>query len=649
MVGCRRRLCGIVVITISFPHFGLGFTESDCVYDDVLKSQLSWMNEDGKYHHPRKTVYLLRVVFTSLVNNLGSKVTNPSCLSNSIQLRPHLSRFVDLQLALRSIKGTFLKHMGGQRNSHGKRSHPSSHYDDHGRNKRRNNGDDRGSNSIGSNDTVYRYLCPSKKIGSIMGRGGDIVKQLRSETKAKIRIGETVQGCDERVVTIHSTSDETNDFDMNDDRVCPAMDALFKVHDRVIADDQVPDAGSDNEEIQTTQVTARLLVPSDQIGCIIGKGGQIVQAMRSDTDSQIRILKTNHLPACASSSDELVQISGESSNVRKALFQIAARIHDNPSRSQHLLSSSTPNAYPSGGSLMGAPGGTPVMGLTPLVGAYGGYKGEGGFYPGPRGESSPKEFSLRLICPTAKIGGVIGKAGAAINQIRQETGATIKVDSSKAEADDCIISISANEVFEDTFSPAIEAALRLQPRCSDRIERDSGLISYTTRLLVPTSRIGCLIGKGGAIITEIRRITKANIRIISKENLPKVAEDNEEMVQISADLDLAKDALLQVISRLRANLFEREGAMSAFVPVLPYLPVAPDVPDIPKYDDRDSRGYVRGHNDLPANDDYGSYGGIQGRSGGDPYGAYGSYSSGRTGGSGGSRHNPASRRRDYDY
>lgn len=95
---------------------------------------------------------------------------------------------------------------------------------------------------------------------------------------------------------------------------------------------------------------------------------------------------------------------------------------------------------------MGAPGGAPVMGLTPLVGAYGGYKGEGGFYPGPRGESPSREFSLRLICPTAKIGGVIGKAGSAINQIRQETGATIKVDSSKAEADDCIISISANEV-----------------------------------------------------------------------------------------------------------------------------------------------------------------------------------------------------------
>ncbi|KAF5792029.1 putative K domain-containing protein [Helianthus annuus] len=537
--------------------------------------------------------------------------------------------------------------MGGQRNSHGKRPHSQSDYDDNGRSKRRSNGDDRGYSSIGSDDTVYRYLCPSKKIGSIMGRGGEIVKQLRSETKAKIRIGETVQGCDERVVTIHSTSEETNDFDMNDDRVCPATDALFKVHDRVVADDQAAEVDSDREE--ALQVTVRLLVPSDQIGCIIGKGGQIVQTIRSDTASQIRILKDNHIPACALSNDELVQISGEPSNVRKALFQIAARLHDNPSRSQHLLSSSTPNVYPSGGSLTGPPGGAPFMGLTQLVGAYGGYKGEGGFYAGPRDESPPKEFSLRLICPTANIGGVIGKGGAAINQIRQETGAAIKVDSSKAEADDCIISISAKEVFEDTFSPAIEAALLLQPRCSERIVYDSGFVSYTTRLLVPSSRIGCLIGKGGAIITEIRRISRANIRIISKEDLPKVAEDDDEMVQISAEIDLAKDALLQVISRLRANLFEREGAMSTVVPVLPYLPVAPDVPEVSKYDSRDSKGHGRGHDDLPAIDAYGSYTGLQGRSGGEAYGAYGGYSSGRSGSSGGSRHNPASRWRDYNY
>ncbi|KAL7140993.1 hypothetical protein ABFS83_08G024500 [Erythranthe nasuta] len=505
--------------------------------------------------------------------------------------------------------------MSGHRSSHGKRSH--SDYSDSGGNKRRNSGGDKDQFSIGSDDTVYRYLCPGKKIGSIIGRGGEIVKQLRVDTKSKIRIGESVPGCEERVVTIYSASEETNDFESSDGRICPAQDALFKVHDRIVADDTAVE--DDLEEAH--QVTVRLLVPSDQIGCIIGKGGQIVQNIRGETGAQVRIVKDDHLPTCALSSDELVQISGDASMVRKALYQIASRLHDNPSRSQHLLSSSVPTAYSSGSSVMGPTGGAPMM----VVGPYGGFKGESAdwsrpMYPAPRNEVSSREFSLRLVCPTASIGGVIGKGGTIINQIRQDSGAVIKVDSSVSAGDDCVISISAKEIFEDTFSPAIDAALRLQPRCSDKVERDSGLVSFTTRLLVPTSRIGCLIGKGGSIISDMRRVTKANIRILSKENLPKVASDDDEMVQISGDHDIAKDALIQVLSRLRANLFEKEGAMPAFMPVLPYIPMPNDGPESLNYESRDAKNRGRGHSysggyggssDLPHVDTYGGYGGHQ--------------------------------------
>ena len=90
------------------------------------------------------------------------------------------------------------------------------------------------------------------------------------------------------------------------------------------------------------------------------------------------------------------------------------------------------------------------------------------------------------------------------------------------------------QFFEDSFSATIEAAVLLQPRCSEKVERDSGILSFTSRLLVSSSRIGCLIGKGGSIITEMRRLTKANIRILSKEDLPKIASEDDEMVQVRA-------------------------------------------------------------------------------------------------------------------
>ncbi|ESQ41498.1 hypothetical protein EUTSA_v10013173mg [Eutrema salsugineum] len=542
------------------------------------------------------------------------------------------------------------------RDSHRKRSRPQSDYDDNGGSKRRHRGDDRDSLVIDRDDTVFRYLCPVKKIGSVIGRGGDIVKQLRMETRSKIRIGEAIPGCDERVITIYSPSDETNTFEDGEKVLSPAQDALFRIHDRVVADDAQSEDSSEAEH----QVTARLLVPSDQIGCILGRGGQIVQNIRSETGAQIRIIKDRNMPLCALNSDELIQISGEVLIVKKALHQIASRLHENPSRTQNQLSSAMAGGY-SSGSLMSHAGGTRIVGIAPLMGSYGGYKNDAGdwsrpLYQAPRNEPPATDFYIRLVSPVENIASVIGKGGALINQLRQETRATIKVDSTRTEGNDCLITISAREVFEDAYSPAIEAAMRLQPKCSDKVERDSGLVSFTTRLLVPSSRIGCLLGKGGAIISEMRRMTKANIRVLGKENLPKVASEDDEMVQISGELDVAKEALIQITSRLRANVFDREGAVSALMPVLPYVPVAPDAGDRLDYDSRDSRRPERG-NHYPGGygssglsaEGYSPYGAPVGGSSSTPYGVYGGYASGRSGSSGVSSHSSTYRRRNYDY
>ena len=146
-----------------------------------------------------------------------------------------------------------------------------------------------------------------------------------------------------------------------------------------------------------------------------------------------------------------IQISGDAAVVKKALIQIASRLHENPSRSQHLLTSAVPGAFPASGSLLGPTAGAPIVGIAPLVGPYGGYKGDSGDWPrslysAPRDEASQKEFSVRLVCPTGNLGGVIGKGGVIINQIRQDSGATIKVDSSTT-GDDCLITASTKEVI----------------------------------------------------------------------------------------------------------------------------------------------------------------------------------------------------------
>uniref|UniRef100_A0A2P2K3C8 K Homology domain-containing protein n=1 Tax=Rhizophora mucronata TaxID=61149 RepID=A0A2P2K3C8_RHIMU len=44
------------------------------------------------------------------------------------------------------------------------------------------------------------------------------------------------------------------------------------------------------------------------VGCVLGKGGDVIQRLRSETGASIRVLPADHLPICAMSGDELVQV-----------------------------------------------------------------------------------------------------------------------------------------------------------------------------------------------------------------------------------------------------------------------------------------------------------------------------------------------------
>lgn len=73
---------------------------------------------------------------------------------------------------------------------------------------------------------------------------------------------------------------------------------------------------------------------------------------------------------------------------------------------------------------------------------------------------------------------------------------------------------------------AVEAALLLQEKINDEDDEN-----VTIRVLVPTKVIGCIIGKSGSIINEIRKRTNAEIRI-SKGKKPKCADISDELVEV---------------------------------------------------------------------------------------------------------------------
>lgn len=63
-----------------------------------------------------------------------------------------------------------------------------------------------------------------------------------------------------------------------------------------------------------------------------------------------------------------------------------------------------------------------------------------------------EELVIRVLCPFSKIGRVIGKGGSSIKSVRQSSGTQIEVDDTRADHDECIISITSIEVLTFLFS-----------------------------------------------------------------------------------------------------------------------------------------------------------------------------------------------------
>lgn len=51
-------------------------------------------------------------------------------------------------------------------------------------------------------EVVFRLLCQVDKIGSLIGKGGSIIRILQSETGASIKIADSAPDSDETVVVI---------------------------------------------------------------------------------------------------------------------------------------------------------------------------------------------------------------------------------------------------------------------------------------------------------------------------------------------------------------------------------------------------------------------------------------------------------------
>ncbi|KFK37875.1 hypothetical protein AALP_AA3G040700 [Arabis alpina] len=164
-------------------------------------------------------------------------------------------------------------------------------------------------------ETVFRMLVPAQKVGSIIGRKGDVIKKIVEETRARIKILDGPPGTTERAVMVSGKEEPESSLP-------PSMDGLLRVHMRIVD-------GLDGEASQApppSKVSTRLLVPASQAGSLIGKQGGTVKAIQEASGCIVRVLGAEDLPVFALQDDRVVEVVGDPTSVHKALELIASHL-----------------------------------------------------------------------------------------------------------------------------------------------------------------------------------------------------------------------------------------------------------------------------------------------------------------------------------
>ncbi|KAF3633594.1 RNA-binding KH domain-containing protein PEPPER [Capsicum annuum] len=168
-------------------------------------------------------------------------------------------------------------------------------------------------------DCVFRLVVPVLKVGSIIGRKGELVKKMCEDTGAKIRVLDGPVSSPDRVVLI-SGKEET------EAALSPAMDAVMRVFKRVSGLSEGEGDGNLPGVSGAAFCSVRLLVASTQAVNLIGKQGSLIKPIQQNTGASIRVLSNDEMSIYATSDERIVEIQGEALKVLKALESVIGHL-----------------------------------------------------------------------------------------------------------------------------------------------------------------------------------------------------------------------------------------------------------------------------------------------------------------------------------
>lgn len=304
-----------------------------------------------------------------------------------------------------------------------------------------------------STQLTLRAIVSSKEAGVIIGKGGKNVADLRDETGVKAGVSKVVQGVHDRVLTITGG--------------CEAISRAYALVARSLLEG-APSMGMGgavqsngthrkflkihNRPSPTDRrlLELKLLISHNQMGTIIGRQGLKIKHIQ-DVSGVRMVAQKEMLPQ---STERIVELQGNPEGIQRAIWEICKCLVDDWQRGTGtVLYNPVVRTQPGG------------------VGSLGGVGATGGV---PYGSSNRGEYGSSRVMRTG-------------NGADFSNGAPRQFNNRRSDSD---------------------AAARGPPT-----HDENGEEIQTQNISIPADMVGCIIGRAGSKISEIRKTSGARISI----------------------------------------------------------------------------------------------------------------------------------------
>ena len=213
-----------------------------------------------------------------------------------------------------SKKRAFDHEGGGSESSAAKRPHDN---DGRSHSHRDRRGNDEG-------DRCFKFMVSNKDAGTIIGRGGSTIASLQNKSGARIKVSnsnEYFPGTQERVVLILGS-------------VPQVVSGCTAVLYELFRDSESSGGRLPKEEAEKGAIHHKLLVPEISCGQVIGKGGENINKMVSESGAKMQLTaKEKQAPG---SGERMLGVIGTSSLSLSLSLSLARSLRERE-RSERIL------------------------------------------------------------------------------------------------------------------------------------------------------------------------------------------------------------------------------------------------------------------------------------------------------------------------